>query len=48
MNRSDRCSIGMKEGNLIPPKLTESLQSEGLYKQCGKRQMQYGTVIGTI
>ena len=24
MNRSDRCSIGMKEGNLSPSVLTES------------------------
>ena len=26
-------NIGVKESNPIPPKLTESLRSEGLYKQ---------------
>ena len=30
MNRSNRGSIGVEESNPIPPKLTESLRSEGL------------------
>ena len=33
MQRSDRCSIGMKESNPTPPVLIESLRSEVLYKQ---------------